>query len=448
MLHAIMLQEVITAAGKFFKEKKGWKLVYGKREGEFRGEAIAFRTAVTTHSQTTVTNHAVTTVLRMHTGERWGMLSGHMPHHATIPEVDDVLCRWGDQPALRTPKLVMGIDANEQFTEAATCPTAAHANTGRGEVILNWGVQHEPSRLDYVLLRKGHCLEAGPIAARDMASSDHEPVLAQIRAKVHKLAKQDRPGGVRHLRPPAGSNIPDHLQQAAEQPPEDRRDQIAKLCREITKPGRGDTVPFCESKALRQLRQAAHQTPPGAAQRTAWKAVQKQLRGECKQYMKQLVALAATKAWPAYREYQRHTNSNGDWIALLLDVHDWQRALLSHFASIFNKADAAAKAAAFTHMHHQLSITCKHTRWIPFTQGELLIVSSKWGKHKSTGVDGIAHEALQLLIQHPVWGPRVLAMLNEALYTGKLPALVERGLTILLPKGETQQAGGRPDRSR
>eukprot|EP00439_Symbiodinium_sp_Y106_P029447 s3659_g3.t1 len=259
MLHAVMLQEVITAAGKFFKEKKGWKLVYGKREGEFRGEPIAFRTAVTTHSQTTVTNHAVTTVLRMHTGERWGMLSGHMPHHATIPEVDDILCRWGDQPALRTPKLVMGIDANEQFTEAATCPTAAHANTGRGEVILNWGVQqglrlppehmadpsyypynqqHEPSRLDYVLLRKGHCLEAGPIAARDMASSDHEPVLAQIRAKVHKLAKQDRPGGVRHLRPPAGSNIPDHLQQAAEQPPGARRDQIAKLCREITKPGR------------------------------------------------------------------------------------------------------------------------------------------------------------------------------------------------------------------
>ena len=29
-----------------------------------------------------------------------------------------------------------------------------------------------------------------------------------------------------------------------------------------------------------------------------------------------------------------------------------------------------------------------------------------------------------------------LEMLNEALYTGKLPALVERDLTVLLPNGE------------
>ena len=56
MLHAIMLQEVITTAGKFFKEGKGWKLVYGKQDGEFGGEAIAFRTAIATRSQTTVTN--------------------------------------------------------------------------------------------------------------------------------------------------------------------------------------------------------------------------------------------------------------------------------------------------------------------------------------------------------------------------------------------------------
>ena len=129
MLHAIMLQEVITTAGKFFKEGKGWKLVYGKQDGEFRGEAIAFRTAIATRSQTTVTKHAVSTILRMHTGERWGMLSGHVPHHATIP-------------ALRTPKAVIGIDANEEFTETAACPTAAQSHTGRGEVILNWGVQH------------------------------------------------------------------------------------------------------------------------------------------------------------------------------------------------------------------------------------------------------------------------------------------------------------------
>ena len=41
---------------------------------------------------------------------------------------------------------------------------------------------------------------------------------------------------------------------------------------------------------------------------------------------------------------------------------------------------------------------------------------------------------------------RVLAMLNEALYTGNLPALVERGLTVLLPKGSSPREwrGTRP----
>ena len=107
--------------------------------------------------------------------------------------------------------------------------------------------------------------------------------------------------------------------------------------------------------------------------------------------MKQLVALAATiKTGQRTGSTRDKSNNRGDWIALLLDAHDWQAALLNHF---FNKADATTKAAAFTRMHHQLSTACKHTKWIPFTQGELLVVSNKWGKHKSTGVDGIAHEA-------------------------------------------------------
>ncbi|CAE7345136.1 CABP1 [Symbiodinium sp. CCMP2592] len=113
--------------------------------------------------------------------------------------------------------------------------------------------------------------------------------------------------------------------------------------------------------------------------------------------------------WAAFREHQRQTSKKGDWVAQLLDTHNWQGALLAHFSSIFHKADGEAKTAAFNEM--------------------------AWGKHKSTGVDGIAHETLQMLILHPIWGERVLAMLNEALYTGKLPAMVERGLTILLPKG-------------
>ncbi|CAE7205709.1 unnamed protein product [Symbiodinium sp. CCMP2592] len=297
MLHVIMLQEIITNAGKFFKEKWGWKMVYGKQEGEFRGEAIAFRTEVASHTQSAVTSGAVSTVLRLHTSEKWGLLSGHIPHHATIPEVDTMLHHWGEQPALKTPKAAIGMDANEQFTAPRTAVTAG---------------------------------------SRTQSSMEGRPKTTQ---------------------------------------------------------------------------------------------------GERKQYLKQLVELASAKEWPAYREHQRHT-SKGDWIALLLDAHDWQAALLDHFSSIFTKADGGAKAAAFKRMHHQLTTACKQTAWRPFTRQELLVVSSRWGKHKSTGVDNIAHEALQLLIiLHPIRGERVLAMLNEALYTGKLPAL-EITETMREPEGQ------------
>ncbi|CAE7492290.1 unnamed protein product [Symbiodinium sp. CCMP2592] len=463
MLHAIMLQEVITKPGKFFLEGHGWKLVYGKKEGEFRGEAIAFRTAVATHTQTNVTNGGIGTVLRMHTGDRWGLLSGHIPHHATIPETEMMLANWGEQPALRIPKVALGLDANEQITEAAGDATCAQAHTGRGDALLNWGTHHhlrlppqalhvpsyypynplhEPSRLDYMLLRKGYSLQASPIPARHMASSDHDPVLAQLRTKVTKLAKQARAGGVGHLHPPAGTSIPDHLELTAQQQPGDRHHQISQLCLQITKPGRGDAAPFCESAHLRRLRRAAHATPAGPAQRTAWKEVQKQLKGERKQHLQQLVTLASTNNWAAFREHQKQTSTRGDWLASLMDAHQWQAALLSHFSSIFHKTDGTAKHEAFHHMHSTLCHTCKHTPWRPFTHDELTLVSSKWGKHKSTGVDGIAHEALQLLIAHTIWGPRVLAMLNEALYSGKLPALVERGLTVLLPKGGSPEGWG------
>ena len=220
MLHAVMLQEVIATSGKIFKERHGWKLVYGKQEGEFRGEAIAFRMNIATHTQTAVANGRISTVLRMHTGERWGMLSGHIPHHATIPEVDTLLQECQTLPALRTPKAVIGADTNEQFRETTANSAATQSQMGRGDVILNWGAehgfrlpppamdqpsnypynaQHDPSRLDYIFLRKGHCLQAGPVAARDMARSDHEPILVQISARVKKLTKSERAGGVRHL---------------------------------------------------------------------------------------------------------------------------------------------------------------------------------------------------------------------------------------------------------
>ena len=208
----------------------------------------------------------------------------------------------------------------------------------------------------------------------------------------------------------------------------------------ITKPGRGDGDRFAESRALKASRRKAHQLPPGQERRQAWKDINKQLHKEHKAWKQQLADRASQHDWSAYRQ-QRRNNSQGDaWVAALADTHDWQGALLAHFKQIFAKSDGGARDADFDRRRGRLSYQCKLKPWIPFSQDELSGVSARWKNNKCTGPDMIAHEALHILKQHPVWENRLREMLSDALYTGTLPAAVERGLTVLLPK-ETQPRG-------
>ena len=133
-VHCVMLQEIITEAGSFHAESQQWQLVFGKCEGEFRGEGVAHRTAHKHQQTTVVTAGIATTLTTQHTQLR--VLSGHIPHHATIPQTEAILHGWGD--VLQGRICVLGMDANETFRPALANRPGCYASTGRGELILEW----------------------------------------------------------------------------------------------------------------------------------------------------------------------------------------------------------------------------------------------------------------------------------------------------------------------
>ncbi|CAE7637897.1 unnamed protein product [Symbiodinium sp. CCMP2592] len=421
----VLLQEVITEAGRHFAASKAWKLVYGKMAGEWRGEGVAFLAAIGTHTGTQVLRAGVATTLLLPTGKKVGLLSAHMPHHATIPRAEAIMLEWGECTALRCPKAVVGIDANEQFTpsEHASHQEQAQGHTGRAESILAWLAHNHirlppqdlqapshfpydttqtPRRLDYVAIRGIFSLQGQVLQARDIARSDHEPVALQLRGDPPKQPKQPDRCGPRHVHIRSSDELQHILDQAAQIPPGDRHHQIAVLSQHITKPGRGKHARFEESKSLKQARRLAHNTPPGEARRQAWKAVSKQLHQEQRAWKQAIADRASQHDWPAYRQHKK--GSSGEtWIAALTDTHDWQGALLAHFKNIFHKADGDARDADFAARRGRLRWQCKHTTWQPFTAEEIEGVATRWKNSKCT---------------------------------------VERGITVLLPKEATPLSWG------
>ena len=213
-----MLQEIITDAGAKHLESDHWQIVYGKIEGEFRGEGVAHR-CEHKHQQTTVAPGAILTTICVTVRARLRVLSGHIPHHATIPQTEDMLYRWGE--LLGEGKVVLGMDANETFKPPLHCTEGGYACTGRGEAVLGWmashdlrmppqqlhiptyhpyNTLHQPRRLDYMAVR-GITAGAGQVLrCRDMASSDHDGVALPL--SIHKGGGASRSSwGPRRLRP-------------------------------------------------------------------------------------------------------------------------------------------------------------------------------------------------------------------------------------------------------
>ena len=160
------------------QSRSSGSLFFGKSEGEFRGEGVAHR-STHRHQHTTVTTAGIaTTLITQHTSIR--VLSGHIPHHATIPQTEAILQGWKD--ILEGRILVLGMDANETFRPPLAGRPGCYASTGRGELILEWllsmnlklppqdlatptyhpyNLTMRPRRLDYLATKGGRQARAG-----------------------------------------------------------------------------------------------------------------------------------------------------------------------------------------------------------------------------------------------------------------------------------------------
>ena len=218
-VQVFLFQEIVTEPGKYYAHNHVWKLAFGKQEGEWRGEGVAFRKHTATHTNTQVMTGGVAIVLRSTLGHKWGALSAHVPHHATTAHTETLMAQWGECAALRQCRVLVGMDANEQFTPSPhTGNQQAQAHTSRAEAILAWqqrvglrlppqdlatpshfpyATMLRPRRLDYVFLKGCFSLDGGgAISARYRSvrpRGRHAPAPSQA-------ATQPRPA--HHVRTP------------------------------------------------------------------------------------------------------------------------------------------------------------------------------------------------------------------------------------------------------
>ena len=307
VLQVLLLQEVIAEPGVQFLEDHGWTLVSGKNSRDWRGTAIAYRSSIAKHTNSTLLPAGIastlTTYERKHTTR---YIAGHIPHHATIAQTEAILGGW--LPSLAGPRVILGVDANEAFTDPDQ--QGWRARTGRGELILATLDSHslhaapqdlhiptyhpyntamESRRLDYVF-SKGRGEGEGKVkpGSRHMASSDHDLVVLDLPNHAGPRHKTARPtwGGRRYAKGV------DPKKEAALPPTQtDTHTAISMLARRITEHGR-PSQRFRESRELRELRQRARQVGEGEA-RGLWKRVSRQRKQEYRQWYSQLVTEAS-----------------------------------------------------------------------------------------------------------------------------------------------------------
>ncbi|CAE7889846.1 CPK2, partial [Symbiodinium necroappetens] len=452
-LIVVVLQEIIVEVGIFFEDDGHWTLVCGKKAGEWRGTAIAFRSSLTHHSATIHPKGSSVVLSKDNT--TFGVICIHVPHHATVDETSTILADFDSCPAMRQHRTIVGMDANEIFSHSESASAFPKGHTGRGETILTWLANGDfrfpeqqlhlpshfpysgqnPRRLDYLVCRGIH-LGGGHVGDhRDRAHSDHEPIIGHLPVRVEQ--KQfHKVWGPRHLRHDFQDTLSlGHFLHG------DAHHQLAAVCKAMTNPGRAMDK-FDETKKLKQLRREAQRTPPGPARRTAWKEVQAMHRQEKKQWHTKLNEAASKQDWRSYRA-QKHLLRTREWEHYLLDDANWQGTLKHHFEGIFYKEDPSQVTLQITEMRRELARLCKVTPWHPFTLEELQVTEGRWPRRKAAGPDGIIHEALSQLLRDDTWMHRIVYLINDIFYKGTLPELLEKGVTVLLPKTATPD--GWPD---
>ncbi|CAE7192827.1 unnamed protein product [Symbiodinium sp. CCMP2592] len=151
-IHVLLLQEVVTDAGLYFAAKYDWVLVYGKKEGTWRGEGILYHSSRGLHHHSKVHTHALSTTIRCpRTHSRCRFLAAHLPHHATVEEAVALLAEWGEATPKTKGKLWIRMDANETFT---TSDGGGGARDASRAIIKNYWQGWEHRLLDDIRWQK------------------------------------------------------------------------------------------------------------------------------------------------------------------------------------------------------------------------------------------------------------------------------------------------------
>ncbi|CAE7235511.1 unnamed protein product [Symbiodinium sp. CCMP2592] len=445
----VFIQEIICDPGKQHLSLGELQAIFGKKAEEWRGNAI-LHTSNLRHSQGKLLPCSISCTL---TSDelRLGAFSVHIPHHATLSTTEQILQQL--YPHLQSHhRAIVGIDANETF-ETAQQRRQTKACTARGEMLLEWfeeaechlpqqaleqpshfpyNTTMEPRRLDYIFVKKLLCDPGEILAQRDIATSDHEPVsvpLTKIRAKNIEGDQRAAPWSSRILK--AGNEV-DAILDRDLNVGGDPVMQIQQVAVAISKPGK-NKQPFEESAALREMRRQALQAPPGEDRRRLWKLARRVHKQEHRRWQQLAMQKVAELDWGMKKALTEQSRDH-TWELYLTDDDNWKKALQDHFEKIFYKQKQVIVTATIRGIMHQLEIRCKHTPWKPFTMEELMAVKVKWRNGKSCGPDMVSHEALKAMLPHPRWGNRLLELFNDMLYTCRIVASVEAGVTILLAK--------------
>ena len=466
----VALQEVICDAGTHVESSKTWTLVMGRTDREWRGEGIAYTTQHYHHTHTQNHEGALTVILsggnapttpaetaagqNTPTNVHVGIVSAHLPHHATLEQAQQLLASWGDSGAMQLWSVLMGADLNENLEET---DIGIVAHTSRGEAILHWLAEHgldlpeqalntptyhpynramRSRRLDYCATR-GLLATRGRVhsGSRDIIQSDHDALSVQIEDPPVPKKQSATSWGPRILRDA------DHVfQELAKTRKGGPRAIIAEVAKEITMPAPQGGEPWNESEELKTLRRRAKQAVP-EERRTLWKQVWHMLKKERRAWMKRKVEAAALMNWGELRDLDKQRQQR-HWEHQLLSSPDWRHHLAQHFEGTFATVPAEIVREGFQRLRDRLRGLCKRTRWNPFCLEELNEATFKWGRRKATGADEVSLEALQALLQDEVWSHRLLYLFNDVLYTGKLHGNMGEGITILLPKEATPEEWG------
>ncbi|CAE7450816.1 pol [Symbiodinium microadriaticum] len=385
------LQELSLPEGDTKVSSAQRQLLGHRQHEEWRGVGIAYNTTTFTHTEPQ--HRANVYSCSLHTGgTSFTGISLHVPHHATVDQTNELLSDslYRIQSGA---KMIVGMDANEEFQERTV---GTVAQTARGEAILFAIADVE-----------------GKFPPQSMTEPSHFPYNKALRSRrldylVTKgiFLDEIHVGDWRDI---VGS---------------DHEPIVGKARMAATRRQRGKCT-----------------CPPGEVRRQLWKQVCSDRKREHREWVRDLAKRAGGQDWGAYRALKRSSKPS-QWDNYLREREQWREEAQKHFKDIFAKIDQNTEEGQWGDEVEKLRQRCKRTPWVPFTEMELRITMQSWQWGKATGIDGIAHEALLYLLEHPAGKARLMEIFNDALYTGKLPPDMLKGLTVLLPKTMMPQSWG------